>query len=306
VNSSTGLLLAVVFFAVGLVDSGQVARADDTASQIESVVTRAAPAIVTVKVVMKTRYTQNGQGQDVESRVNLQGAVVDKSGLVMISNGPFSPARLMGLLGQGGAAAKEIKSAPVDFKVIFEEEDKEYPAFLAATDSNLDLAFVKVEDLGDKKLTAIDFSSGANPTIGQEIVTVSRLEKGYDYAPYILTARIGGIVDKPRKAYLLSGSGNFGLPMFTLAGETLGVVTTVESGVQSDAGMTDYGTMMRFYSGGGGLLRAFIVPSAAVSAVIAQARVRAVSIAEDRAKKKASGTDTAKKASTTKSAPAKP
>ena len=290
----------VCALTIGLIVPVRVARADDTATQIQSVVSKVAPAIVTIKAVMKTEFSANGQSRDVESRVTMLGVVVDKDGLIMISNAAFSPGRVMALMGQGDGSSKDLKAVPIDFKVIFEQEDKEYSGFLAATDSKLDLAFIKIEDLGDRKLSTIDFSTGADPVIGQEILTVARLEKGYDYAPYFATARIGGVIERPRKAFLLSGIGNFGLPMYTLAGENIGVVTTVESGVQSEGSVTDVGTMLRFASGGG-LLRAFIVPTSVVNALIAQARLRAVTVAAERAKKKAAADEQAKKAAADKS-----
>ena len=271
-----------------------LARADESAARYQALMNRVAPAIVTVKVVMKTDF--GGQGRETESRVNLQGAVVDKEGLVMISNAAFSPARFMALLGQGEGNAANIKSTPVDFKVVFDREEREYSAFLAATDTKLDIAFIKIEDLGDRKLEIVDFSSGAVPEIGQEVVTVARMEKGFDYAPFFATARIGGVIDRPRKAYLLAGSGNFGLPLFAVSGEVLGVVTTVESGVKSEGISQDVGAMLRFYSGGGGLLRAFIVPASVINGVIGQAKVRAVAIAQERAKKHVTGTDATKPA----------
>jgi len=94
----------------------------------------------------------------------------------------------------GGSETPNIKVIPTDIKVIFEQEDKEYTAFLAATDTKLDLAFLKIEGLGDRKLTAVDFAAAAVPTLGEQIVTVSRLRKGFDYAPYFETARISGVM----------------------------------------------------------------------------------------------------------------
>jgi hypothetical protein len=72
----------------------------------------------------------------------------------------------------------------------------------------------------------------------------------------------------------------------------------VESGVQNEGGVSDFGTMMRFYSGGGGLLRAFIVPASVVNGVIGQARLRAIMVAAERAKKKATASQPTKQPAT--------
>jgi len=268
------------------------AHADEMATQLQNLVEKRAPSIVTVKVVLKSEFKAGGQGQDSESRMELQGVVVDRSGLVMVSSSAWSPNRFAEMM--GGADNQEgfgVKVTPTEFKVIFERDEKEYSAFLAATDTKLDLGFLKIEDPLDRTVTAVDFGATATPTVGQQVVSVSRLPKGYDYAPYFESARISGVIAKPRKAWMLDGSiSGFGLPVFSSSGEVLGVLTTVASGVK-DASSRDsmgFSMFMRMMSGaGGGLFRAFLVPAPAVESVILQARQRAVEVAAQRAKNRA-------------------
>ena len=264
--------------------------ADEAATQLQSLVDKVAPDIVTVKVVMKTATNFGGQSQNQESKMDLPGVVVDKDGIIMISNMVFSPSRYMSMLGRGGGDAGDFKVTPTDFKVLFDQDDKEYTAFLAATDTKLDLAFIKIENLGDKKLTPVDFGSTAQASIGQQVVSVNRLHKGYDNAPYFETTRISGLVSKPRKAYLLDGGpSGLGLPIFALTGEPLGVLTTLESGIKDDSlteGISFSIYTHQFIGGSSGLLRTFIVPSQTVNGVIGQAKIRAVEVAAERAKKK--------------------
>jgi hypothetical protein len=267
------------------------ARADDEASQLVGLVDKISPAIATVRVVLKTEFKFGGQGQDNESKLTLQGVVVDPTGLIIVSNSPFNTSRMSEMFG-GGASSEGfgMKMTPTSFKVVFGREEKEYDAFLAATDTKIDLAFIKVEGLSDRKLPFVDFSASETPSLGQKVVGVSRLGKGYDYAPYFESARVSGEINKPRKAWMVDGGlGELGLPVFTPTGEVVGVLSTVPSGVKeedSDDSM-GFSMMMRLFGGGGGGMGAFILPGPTVKAVIEQASRRAVEVAAERAKKKA-------------------
>jgi hypothetical protein len=288
-----GRFIAPGSLALLLAVSVVPARSDEEGDQLKALVAKSAPAIVTVKVVLKTEFKFGGQSQDTESRAELQGAVVSEDGLIMISNAAFATDRLRDLMGAGAETAGfGFKITPTDFKVVVEREEKEYSAFLAATDTNLGLSFLKVEGLGDRKLPVVDFASAASPAPGQKLVSVSRLSKGYDYAPYFESARVSGEITRPRQAWMLDGTVSaIGLPIYLLSGETVGVLTTIASGVKAENSgeMMGMGMLMRLFGGGGGagLMRLFVVPGATITSVITQAKQRAVEVAADRAKAKA-------------------
>ncbi len=122
------------------------ATAQNESVSAQSVVEKVAPSIATVKVVLKTTMKMGGESMEEESKMSLQGVVVTPDGLIMVSNSPFSPKRMMEILaGEAMPASMDYKMTPTSIKVIFGNEDKEYNAFLAATDAQLDLAFIKVE-----------------------------------------------------------------------------------------------------------------------------------------------------------------
>ena len=275
------------------------------AAQIQALVAKEAPAIVTVKAVLKIEM--KGAGAGTESRTEMQGVVVDPSGLIMISNVPYSTTKLMEMMGMPAEAADSApKITPTDFKVIFEREAKEYPAFLAASDTTLGLTFLKIEDLGGRILTSVSFANAPTPALGDSVLALARMSKGYDYAPYYESARISGTIAKPRAALMLDGSASdMGLPIFTLAGDPVGVLTSVAAGVSSGDSneATSMKMMMRMFGGGGSRPGVFVVPGSAVAPVIAQAQARAVEIAAQRAKTPPAAP--AAPAAPAKSAPAK-
>ena len=286
-------------------------RADEESAQLQALVAKYAASIVTVKAVLKTEFKAGGESQDSESRITVQGVVVDADGMVVVSNLPFSSKRMMemfGGMGAGEASGFGIKMSPTSFKVIIEREEKEYDAFLAATDAKYDVAFIKIDGLGDRKLQAIDFSNAASPAFGQKVICVSRLGKGFDYAPFFQTARISGEIAKPIKAWMVDGSiSSFGLPIFTQTGEPIGILSTVPSGVKED-GTSDrmgFTFMMRMLGGNGSSPGgAFLLPGAPVKALVEQAKLQAITVAAERAKKKEAKPATA--APISKPVPGKP
>ncbi len=279
--------LALVFSpALG----GLSAHADDIPAQMQALVAKQSPAVVTVRAVLKMQMTGGGASQSTESRTEMQGVVVDPTGLIMVSSLPFSPAKMIEMMGMPSeAAAGAPKIVPTDFKVVFEREDKEYPAFLAATDATLGLAFIQIEDLGGRALTSVSFAASSAPALGDPVFAVVRLSKGYDYAPFYEGARVSGAITKPRPALILDGGvTEVGMPVYALSGDAVGVLTSIASGVpatESNAGMS-MRMMMRMFGGasGGNHGGIFVVPGSAVAPIIAQAEARAVSLAAQRAK----------------------
>lgn len=267
------------------------AVAQDESASVQSVLEKVAPSIVTVKVVIKTTMKMGGESMEEESKMTLQGVVVTPDGLIMVSNSPFSPKRMMEMLaGESMPAGLDYKMTPTSIKVIFGNEDKEYDGFLAATDSKLDLAFVKVEGLGDRQLTPVNFAGATDAKLGQKVIAVSRLSKGYDYAPYFALGQVCGEIAKPRKAWMLLGDiSQLGLPVFTLNGELLGVLTTIAPDVREEGGDTmGFAMFMRLLSGGGssGTGGVFVVPGQQISPLVEQANRRAAELAQQRSKQK--------------------
>lgn len=268
------------------------AHAQNDLTNMQAVVEKVAPSIATVKVVLKTTMKMGGESMEEESKLSLQGVVVTADGLIMVSNSPFSPKRMMEMLaGEVMPAGMDYKMTPTSIKVIFSNEDKEYDAFLAATDTKLDLAFLKVEGLGDRQLTPVDFGSATDVKLGQQVVAISRLTKSYDYAPYFALGQVCGEIAKPRRAWMLLGDiSQLGLPVFTLNGELVGVLTTLAPEVKDEGGDTmGFAIFMRLLSGGGssGTGGVFVIPGQQVKPLVEQASRRAVELAAERAKKKA-------------------
>jgi S1-C subfamily serine protease len=271
--------------ALGL--AGPAARADD-ASDYARLLERVAPAIVHVKIVLKTEFDFGGSTQDQESALDARGAVVDPRGLVLLWNSQLSAGRLLEAAEQmNGGEGMQLKITPTDFRVAIPGRPGEHRAFLAGADSDLDLAFVQIEDELDRPLAAIDFDAARPARLGETVIGVSRLSPSFDHAAFFETARIAGEVRKPRRAWVLDASpALLGLPVFNLRGEPVGVVATVLSRVAESA--PHGGDMMDFFALGRGRMESgplgiFLLPAERVRGVVAAARKRAAELLAERA-----------------------
>jgi hypothetical protein len=273
--------------ALSLLALGAPAAAQGTSDAGEAgaaLLEKVAPSIVNVRFVLKLEVTAMGQVvQNKEERSQTTGVVLDASGLILIPNSAISADRVNKMLAASGREGIDVSITPTDLKVIFDGGEEEHAAFLAATDRDLDLAFLQLEKPDAVELTPVTFAGGAPPAIGTQVLQVARLSEGFDFAPVFSTGWVAGKIKKPRKALAVAGGlGALGLPVFGLDGAPLGILTALESGVQESAGPMDPG-------GVGG--RPFLIPGKALRGIIQQAVARAKEVAAERAKDGGAGAE---------------
>jgi hypothetical protein len=290
-----GLALTLALAAAGAPGTVYTARGDDgptppaTDAGLRSLLERYAPAVVAVKAVVKVELQMGGQGRDQEQTFEMLGVVVDPSGLVMISNAQISSSRLSEMMTSLGMVEEgfQFTMTPTEFKVYFEGVDQGRPAFLAAADTQLDLAFLQLEDPGPTPLPAVDFTTAAEPTLGQEVVGLARLNSSFDHAAYYEVARVSGEVRKPRRAWILDGQlTTLGLAVFNAAGKPVGVISTVVSSVAPDTAGNGGGLSGIIASLGPrktvGPVGVFMLPATPVAKAIELSKVRAAKLLEER------------------------
>ncbi|MFN3689756.1 MAG: hypothetical protein ACK4UU_02390 [Fimbriimonadales bacterium] len=259
-------------FAVALPLIAWTQATPDPSTPYKQVLEKIQPNIVTVRVVIKVEVKAEDESHSDESKFTLQGAVLNSEGLVLLSGMLLSSESFKQLIGVDEDEV-DLTISPQSFKVIFGSETKEYEAKLVATDSQLGIAFLKITNLEGRAITPLVFAN-EELAIGKELITVSRLPKGFDYAPYFATGRIISEISKPRKAYLMEGNiSEMGLPVYNLKGEAVGVLVRLRHGLKDEE--VDFGFRMNF---GENDATAFLLPTAALRPLIEQAMQRAASI----------------------------
>lgn len=244
---------------------------------------RYAPAVVGVDVVLRAEMRMGGEGQEEEGKIEMVGAVVDPSGLVMVWNSSISSSRLKEMMAAtSGGGDFEMRIEPVSFHVVFPGSDVRHSAFLAASDSQLDVAFLQLDRPPAAPLAAISFAAVGEIAVGQELYAVSRLGPSFDRAAYYAPLEVAGELAKPRRGWVVAGDlDSLGLPVFDEAGRPVGVLATVISTVAQDVGLMSWGGS--FGQGGrSGPLGVFLLPAAPVARAIELSKERAAALLEER------------------------
>jgi hypothetical protein len=236
----------VAALLVGPLAGSTVADTDDAvyAQQLDA----KAASVVVLKLVTKI-----GEFENASERI---GTLIDPSGVVMTT----------GL----GSARGGAKVTLVSARVVFPGDEKEYDAILGAFDSRLGLAFFRIKDTTGRAIAAVNPSDAGEVKIGDELFGVSRLEDGFDYAPFYGTVEIVGQVKKPRDMWLPAGGWALASPLFTGAGKFAGVMIQQQ-------GVSD----------GPRWSKNFLLPASAAQVVIAQGvKASAKALEEMQAKEK--------------------
>jgi hypothetical protein len=215
---------SLLFAAVG---SASRADAEDAAPvkpaapalSADDTIARAAPAVVSLKFVLKWG--------DRERPFNAVGSVVDPSGLVVLSNDMF---------GDGQTKATGLK-------VLFGSDAKEWDAVIVARDSVLGLGWVQVLGL-EKPVAAFDLSQGGAVRLGDDVRSVSRRGRGFDFAAVLGRHYVVSRGEKPRTMWGLAGDAlSAGAVVLDLAGRPIGV-TAEQSGSsgEEESDTTSFGS----------------------------------------------------------------
>ncbi len=195
----------------------------DPAAEYRKLLEAKRAAFVSIKFVLKLQMggMMRGMG-DQESENEINGVMIDPQGLVLCSNTQISG--FTNLLSQFGAGV-DVSAKPRDIKVLIGDDTEGIEASFVARDTELDLAWVRVKEPGERKFELVDLAKSAGVETGDAVLTLRRMGKYFDRVRVVGEGRIGGVTTKPRRLYVPSTdlTSGLGLPAFTAGGEVVGV-----------------------------------------------------------------------------------
>jgi len=198
----------------------------------EAIVSKVTPTLVTIKFTMKISGSRGEQERPME----VAGVMIRADGLVLASNVVLNPASVQ----PGGVTA-----VPTDVKILIGDDTEGVPARLVATDKELDLAWVQIDQPTAEGYKALDLGASSTPELGVEVVCVERMGKVVDRAPKVLLGHTAGIAAKPRRLFMTDGLNCYpGTPAFTADGKLIGVVSfQLPDGELDESVMNDLGRL---------------------------------------------------------------
>ena len=200
--------------------------ADELADKGREIFKKNQHAVVTVIVVQKTTYSQEGRtATPVEARQDLTGTVIDPTGLTVLSLWACDPSEMYKRMMAGRPGSPKVDTDITDVKILL-SDGTEIPSEIVLRDRDLDLAFIRPKTKLTNSLSAVDLNKSGKAQVLDQVITLNRLNKAAGRAYSASVERITAVVQKPRTFYIpdsMMTATALGSPAFTLDGNILGL-----------------------------------------------------------------------------------
>jgi S1-C subfamily serine protease len=225
---STCLFVTVagLFLAVGARPLPAASAADAAAGR--ALVKRYADTIVGVELVVTLKMKMGDrEAPPRESRVEVNGTVISASGLTVTSLAQVDPQAAFEAMRSSQPGGNRIELVGADFKEVKLRlaDGSEVPARFVLKDADLDLAFMAPAESVDgtkRTFSAVKLDDAAAGEVLGNYFYVARAPKVLQRVPLVRATEITGIVEKPRRFYLLTDQ-SLGTPVFDPQGHLLGI-----------------------------------------------------------------------------------
>lgn len=193
-----------------------------------ALVKRYADAIVGVELVVTVKFKMGDREMPPrEQRIEVNGTVIATNGLTVTSLAQVDPQVQFDSIRAGQAGGRGPELVGTDFKEVKLRlaDGSEVPAKFVLKDADLDLAFMVPDEGGEGAKRTFPFVKLADAVEGAVLGSyfyVARAPKVLQRVPLIRSTDISGIVEKPRRFYLLTDQ-SLGSPVFDAQGHVLGI-----------------------------------------------------------------------------------
>lgn len=223
--------VAVVLLAFTFACSGGLRAAELPAVTGRALLKRYADAVVSVDLVVTIKMTMGERSVPPrESKIDVNGTMIAANGLTVTALSAIDPrASFEAMRAMQGANGQKMELGETEFKEVKLRlaNGTEIPAVVVLKDADLDLAFVApLSKTGGPmpEFTWVNLEEAATGEVMGDYFSVSRASKNLQRAPLVRVTMVNGIVEKPRRLFLLTEQST-GTPVFDASGRVLGVTT---------------------------------------------------------------------------------
>lgn len=192
-------------------------------------VTKHSDAVVEVMATARIRLDMAGHEQSNDQTVEVNGAVLDPSGLTVTSLSALHPEEAIQRMGaRMGTNAPQISSELSDLRVRL-ADGREVPAKMVLRDEDLDLAFLKPVDPVKGSWPALPSGSG-RPQVMDLVIALRRMNEINAWSPAASFSYVQLVIERPRRYYTLTGGLNMGSSIFDASGKWVGLAVMRSQG----------------------------------------------------------------------------
>jgi len=230
-----GMRLAV---CVGVALAG-AAWGGEKAEVMRGLVESHGEAVVTVKLAIKETMSIPEYGSEVsEYTQDIQATVISPEGLMVTSLMQLDPGAMMQNLfldAAGEDLGFETKTEVTSLRVLRGQQEVESEIVLRDTD--LDLAFVRPLKKPEDAWPHVDLSASPEVRAFDPLYVLGRLGLVANRLTSVSEMRLLGIIEKPRRTFIIGDYTGRGMPVYTEAGACLGINVTRVLKMASNSGM---------------------------------------------------------------------
>ncbi|MBW7864782.1 MAG: hypothetical protein H3C30_10265 [Candidatus Hydrogenedentes bacterium] len=194
------------------------AGADDLSGQGRAVFGAAKDSVITVKAVISMSF--GGEEQVNEQEAN--ATVINSDGLAVLS---LSAVDLTSLFAAMEDLPEGVSSKLVSLKMVG-QDGSEQEAEVVLRDKDLDLAFIRPTAKPEVPMPNVNLENLAVPGVMDPVVVVGQMGAVAQRAHIAFIERIEGVVEKPRRFYILGEHRSEQVmcsPVFTMEGGFAGI-----------------------------------------------------------------------------------
>lgn len=228
IPSRSSLFAATALSAVSLCVPSLHAVPEADAAAGRELVKRYADAVVSVELVVTIKVKVGGaERPPQEQRIEVNGSVISPSGLTVTSLAEVDPQTAFDAIrAQAGGRGPELVGAEFKEVKLRLADGREMPARFVLKDADLDLAFMAPDVAADAPKpefkSYLKLDEATDGVLLGNYFYVARERKVLQRVPVIRTSEVAGIVEKPRRFYLMTAQA-MGTPMFDVKGRLLGL-----------------------------------------------------------------------------------
>jgi hypothetical protein len=222
--------LVATFLAIAAASPRAAAVTDAEAATGRALVKQYADSIIEVEVVATIKVTVGDRAQPPrENKVQENGTVLSSSGLTVAVLSGIDPKGAMEAMFAARPMGQKIEVGETEFKDVKLRlaNNTEIPAVIVLKDPDLNLVFIApLPDAANAKrvFPYVSLDKAATGAVLGNYFVVNRAGKTFQRVPLVRPTMIIGVVEHPRKMYLLSDLAP-GVPVFDPDGLPLGIAT---------------------------------------------------------------------------------